>query len=77
MIARAGGRGMIFRMLLSAAFGYLSLQAIRNIGLFGVVAGFVLAWNLGEWASELASQRCGIPSRAVDGIGPLGSGRRG
>ena len=50
---RAGGR--LFRLLLGAVFVYLALQAIRNIGFFGLVAGFVMAWNLGEWAAELAA----------------------
>jgi pentatricopeptide repeat protein len=52
---RAGGRSRLFRLFLSVAFGYLALQAVRNINLFGLVAGFVLAWNLGEWAAELAA----------------------
>jgi len=50
---RAGGRGQLFRMILAAAFGYLAVQSVRNINLFGLVAGFVAAWNLGEWAADL------------------------
>ena len=46
---RAGGR--LFRMLLVVMFGVLAIQAIRNINLFGLVAGYVLACNLGEWAA--------------------------
>jgi tetratricopeptide (TPR) repeat protein len=42
--------GRLFRMILTAAFSYLAIQAVRNINLFGLIAGFVLAWNLGEWA---------------------------
>jgi tetratricopeptide (TPR) repeat protein len=41
------------RVLLAGAFGYLAMQAIRNGPLFGLVAGTVLACNLGEWAAEL------------------------
>jgi tetratricopeptide (TPR) repeat protein len=48
---RAGGR--LFRMLLAVMFGVLAIQAIRNINLFGLVAGYVLACNLGEWAAML------------------------
>jgi len=56
---RAGGRAPVFRMLLAGLFSYLALQAVRNIGLFGLAAGFVLAWNLGEWTVELAAARSG------------------
>jgi tetratricopeptide (TPR) repeat protein len=48
---RTGER--LFRMLLAVIFGVLAIQAIRNINLFGLVAGYVLACNLGEWAAEL------------------------
>jgi hypothetical protein len=72
LVLRAGGRGVMFRMLLAAAFGYLALQAIRNIGLFGLAAGFVLAWNLGEWASELAAEFPATPSRAAAGLAARG-----
>ena len=51
---RAGGRP--FEMMLVALFGFLGIRAIRNLSLFGLAAGFVLAWNLGEWAAELAAQ---------------------
>jgi hypothetical protein len=54
LIFRAGGR--FFTLALAAMFGYLALQAIRNISLFGLVAGFVTTRNLGEWAVELAAQ---------------------
>ena len=47
----------IFRLLLVAAFTYLSFQAIRNINLFGLVAGAVLAWNVSEWISRLTAGR--------------------
>ena len=43
-------------MVLATVFGFLGLMAIRNMSLFGLVAGFVLTWNLGEWAEELAAQ---------------------
>ena len=51
---RAGGR--LFDMVLVTVFGFLGLRAIRNMSLFGLVAGFVLTCNLGEWAGELAAQ---------------------
>jgi len=37
-------------ILLAIAFGELALLAYRNLNLFGLVAGVVLAWNLGEWS---------------------------
>ena len=55
LLVYAGGN--VFRLLLSAAFTYLSFQAVRNINLFGLVAGAVLAWNIGEWAALLAAGR--------------------
>ncbi len=36
----------LFRLLLFAAFGYLSLQATRNSSQFALVAGAVLSWNV-------------------------------
>jgi hypothetical protein len=54
LVLRAGGR--VFRLLLAAGFSYLAIQAIRNVNLFGLVAGFVIAANLGEWAAELAAE---------------------
>ena len=62
LILRAGGS--LFRMLLAAGFTYLSFQAVRNINLFGLVAGTVLAWNVGEWVAALAAN------------GPAARGRR-
>ena len=37
-----------FAMALAVSFSYLALQAIRNINLFGLVAGFVTTWNVGR-----------------------------
>src|SRR5262249_3812509 len=53
------GRGRTFRLLLAAAFGYLAGQAVRNASLFGLVAGTLIAWNLGEWEARLAEGRGG------------------
>jgi tetratricopeptide (TPR) repeat protein len=53
----AGGR--LFRILLAVAFGYLALQAMRNVNIFGVMAGFVLASELGEWAAKVSAGRMG------------------
>jgi hypothetical protein len=41
LVIRAGGS--LFRLLLTAAFTYLSFQAVRNVNLFGLVMGTVLA----------------------------------
>jgi len=54
LILRAGGR--FFTMVVTVSFSYLALQAIRNINLFGLVAGFVTTWNLGEWTTELFAE---------------------
>ena len=51
LVFRAGGR--FVSIVLSLTFGYLALQAIRNMSLFGLAAGFVTTRNLGEWAAEL------------------------
>ncbi len=48
---RSGGRQQVFRLLLAVAFTYLALQAVRNISLFALIAGYVLTCNLGEWAA--------------------------
>jgi tetratricopeptide (TPR) repeat protein len=53
LILRASRGQGIFRMLLTLAFGYLALSAVRNVNLFALVAGFVLGWNLGEWMAAL------------------------
>ena len=45
-----------FRIILALVFGYLALQAVRNAGLLGLVAGFVLSWSLGEWVADLLAQ---------------------
>ena len=57
----AGGR--LFRILLAVAFGYLALQAMRNVNIFGVMAGFVLASGLGEWAAKVIPRRMGAAGR--------------
>ena len=79
-IVRAGGS--LFRMLLAAAFAYLSFQAVRNINLFGLAGGAVLAWNLGEWLAELVARTAGrlaavaSPARGRSRAG-RGAGRPG
>jgi hypothetical protein len=45
----------LFGPLLAASFGALGLLAVRNMSLFGLVAGAVLAAELGEWGTELFS----------------------
>ena len=46
-----------FRLLLFAAFSYLSLQATRNSHQFAAVVGSVTAWNFGEWAAAVRRRR--------------------
>ncbi len=51
-----------------AAFLYLSLQAERNLALFGLVAGVATTVSYGQWTSRLsdrASRRLAWTSRAV------------
>lgn len=74
LVLRAGGS--LFRMLVAAAFTFLSFQAVRNVSLFALTAGAVIAWNLGEWMSERARTsaapgwrgRALIPQVAVIGL---------
>ncbi|HEV3004448.1 MAG TPA: hypothetical protein VGX78_08295, partial [Pirellulales bacterium] len=51
MVLQQGTR--LDRLLFAGAFGYLAMQAMRNGPLFGLVAGAVLACNLGEWVTDL------------------------
>jgi tetratricopeptide (TPR) repeat protein len=55
MVVRA--RGRVFLLIIAGAFGYLSLQAVRNMNLFALAAGIVLSWNLGRWAMDMAWTR--------------------
>ena len=58
---RAGG-SVPFRLLLFAAFSFLSLQATRNSHQFAAVVGAVTAWNFGEWAAAIRQRRrCARP----------------
>jgi len=68
LVLRAGER--LFMLIVAAAFGYLALQAIRNVNLFGLAAGFVLTWNLAEWAMELAALGVSEPSRRPASLVP-------
>ncbi len=52
---RAGSRP--FGWFVAASFAYLSLLAVRNMSLFGLIAGGVLAGELGEWAAQLGFDR--------------------
>ena len=45
------------RLLLFAAFSYLSWQATRNSHQFAAVAGTITAWNFGEWAAAVRRRR--------------------
>jgi tetratricopeptide (TPR) repeat protein len=53
-----------FRLLLFAAFSFLSLQATRNSHQFGAVVGTVTAWNFGEWAAAIRRRRQMLPPAA-------------
>ena len=64
----AGGR--LFPMLLAGGFTYLSLQAVRNVGLFALVAGTVLAWNMGDWTAAMAA---GLPPSRVRRVAAWGA----
>ena len=57
----AGAR--LFHVLLAVAFGYLALQAIRNVNIFGLIAGFVLASGLGDWAAKVFARGSGTVGR--------------
>jgi tetratricopeptide (TPR) repeat protein len=46
-----------FRLLLYAAFSFLSLQATRNSHQFAAVVGTITAWNFGEWAAVRNQRR--------------------
>ena len=63
---RAGGR--LFRILLAAIVGYLALQAIRNGNIFGLVAGFVITANLGEWTARVMAGRTGRRGWVLSGL---------
>jgi tetratricopeptide (TPR) repeat protein len=69
LLLRASVRALRFRLLLAVIFGYLAMQAVRNIGLFALVAGFILAWNLGGWAAELSAARSGPIPRYGPALG--------
>ena len=71
MLALRSG-GSLFRMLVAAAFAYLSLQAVRNMALFALVGGAVLAWNFGEWGAAVTSRSLGA-SRGIVGWVARGS----
>jgi tetratricopeptide (TPR) repeat protein len=55
LVVGAGGR--LFRLIVSAAFGFLALQAVRNASFFALVAGFVIAANFNEWKARLEDGR--------------------
>jgi hypothetical protein len=53
LVLRAGGS--LFMLVIAVMFGYLALQAIRNMNLFGMASGIVLTSNFGGWTSDMAS----------------------
>jgi tetratricopeptide (TPR) repeat protein len=48
------GGASLFRLLLAAAFGTLAFQAIRNVNLFGLIAGYVVASEVATWLANLS-----------------------
>ena len=62
---------LLFRLILFVAFTALSWQATRNSHQFAAVAGAVTAWNLGEWASEVARGRAARGKSASTSAGRL------
>ena len=65
--ASAGWRLSPFRLLLYAAFSYLSLQATRNSHQFAAVVGSITAWNFAEWAAAIRRRRAVL---SADGSRP-------
>ncbi len=47
----------VFRLLLAAAFSFLSFKATRNSHQFATVMGTVSAWNFAEWAAAIRARR--------------------
>lgn len=45
-----------FRTGIAAAFIYLSLQAVRNLNMFGLVAGILLSENINQWLARLSAE---------------------
>ena len=80
--AATSWRLSLFRLLLFAAFSYLSLQATRNSHQFAAVVGSVTAWNFAEWAAAIRRRRAermgpeSAPTSARDPVAAAG-GRRG
>ncbi len=66
LVLRAGGR--LFILIIAVTFGYLALQAIRNMNLLGLASGIVLTSNLSGWARDMASSD-GSASR--QGLAPI------
>ena len=66
----------LFRLLLFAAFSWLSLQATRNSHQFAAVVGAVTAWNFGEWAAVMRERRqMRARARRHDGLCPRARSR--
>ena len=53
ILAAIAAEARPFLVLLTIAFGQLALMAYRNMNLFGLAGGVVLAWNLGSWSQAL------------------------
>jgi hypothetical protein len=53
ILAAVAAEARPFLVLLTIAFGQLALMAYRNMNLFGLAGGVVLAWNLGCWSHAL------------------------
>jgi tetratricopeptide (TPR) repeat protein len=66
LVVRAGAR--LFLVIIAAAFSYLALQAVRNMNLFALAAGFVLTSNLAGWATEIAAADVSMTRRRLSVI---------
>lgn len=66
------GRFSVFRSLLFIGFSYLAWKASRNTNIFSIIAGYVLAENLGEILTR--SSRA-IPGESAPGSRSIAIGR--
>jgi hypothetical protein len=56
LVLLLGAGGRLFRLILSAAFGFLVPQAVRNASVFALVSGFVITTNLNDWFARLEAE---------------------
>jgi tetratricopeptide (TPR) repeat protein len=73
LVLLPGAGARVFRLIVSAAFGFLALQAVRNASFFALVSGFVIARNFHEWAARLGAgnHETGIAFRVDRALGVM------